>query len=142
MTDSFIDCVGIVCLRPDMDKVLLIRRGKPPRAGQWSIPGGRIEASETELEACLRELYEETGVTAQIIGKIETIDAMFEGYKYRLHDYLAIYADGDVRAGDDAVHAEFMTYDDADGLGMWSETMRIINKARTMLTAYENTNSL
>ena len=59
------NCVGIVCFKGN--EVLLIKRGKPPRMGQWSIPGGRIESGETEVIACIRELNEETGVTATIM---------------------------------------------------------------------------
>lgn len=47
-----IPAVGIVCLRGD--EVLLIRRGQPPRKGQWSLPGGRIEPGERAVDAAQR----------------------------------------------------------------------------------------
>jgi len=47
---------------------LLIQRGTAPRKGEWSIPGGRIEEGESEAQAALRELYEETGVRAARAG--------------------------------------------------------------------------
>ena len=72
------DCVGVVCIRGD--EVLLIQRGTAPRKGEWSIPGGRIETGETEAQACLRELSEETAVTAQLLTKITALDADFEGF--------------------------------------------------------------
>jgi len=56
--------VGAVCLRADT--VLLIRRAKPPLAGAWSLPGGRIEPGERAVEAVHRELAEETGVSADL----------------------------------------------------------------------------
>lgn len=49
-------------------RVLLARRARPPGAGRFSLPGGLVEAGETLIEAALRELAEETGVTAQIVG--------------------------------------------------------------------------
>src|SRR4051794_30531839 len=60
-----VPAVGVVCLRGD--EVLLIRRGKPPLQGAWSLPGGRIELGERAADAALRELSEETGVQAELI---------------------------------------------------------------------------
>jgi len=125
---SPIDCVGIVCFRGS--DVLLIRRGKPPRAGEWSIPGGRIHDGETHIEAAHRELVEETSIKARSMNKIETIHAQFERYDYLLHDYVAEWVSGEPQAGDDAAHAEFVPLTNIHTLGMWSETVRIIHKAQ------------
>jgi len=127
---SPVNCVGIVCLRGD--EVLLIKRGKPPRMGQWSIPGGRVEPGETEPQACLRELFEETSVNAAISDKIEIIEADFGNGPYILHDYLAHWQSGEPAAGDDAAHAEFVKIASIRSLGMWSETVRIIEKAHNI----------
>lgn len=48
------------------DEVLLVQRGKAFGRGFWSLPGGRIEPGETAVEAAVRELLEETGITAQL----------------------------------------------------------------------------
>ena len=120
------DCVGVVCIRGD--EVLLIQRGTAPRKGEWSIPGGRIETGETEAQACLRELSEETAVTAQLLTKITALDADFEGFHYRLHDYLARWTSGEPKAGDDADLARFVPLSEIASLGMWSETLRIIEE--------------
>jgi len=53
--------VGVVVWKAD--KFLLIQRGKQPRLGQWSIPGGRQELGETVQETAIREVLEETGLT-------------------------------------------------------------------------------
>ena len=124
MTKIRNDCVGVVCLKGD--EVLLIQRGTAPRKDEWSIPGGRIELGETEPQAALRELSEETSVNAEILTKITALDADFEGYHYRLHDYLARWTGGEPKAGDDAAKAVFVPIDHIKALNMWSETERII----------------
>ena len=52
--------VGIVVIH--QQKVLLIRRGKPPRQGEWSIPVGKQKLGETLQQAARREVQEETGL--------------------------------------------------------------------------------
>lgn len=118
--------VGVVCFRGD--EVLLIRRGRPPRQGQWSLPGGRIEPGETTLKAALRELHEETGVTAEILGLIDVVDGLFPeaGRHYVLIDYAARWIAGEPRAGDDAAEAVFLPLDEAVVRVDWSETRRIL----------------
>jgi 8-oxo-dGTP diphosphatase len=131
MTVERVDCVGVVCIRGD--SVLLIQRGTAPRKGEWSIPGGRIEAGETEAEAALRELSEETGVRANLLTKITALNADFEGYHYRLHDYLAQWTDGDPVAGDDAAQARFVPISEIATLNMWPETERIIREGHAKM---------
>ncbi|MEM7728351.1 MAG: NUDIX domain-containing protein [Pseudomonadota bacterium] len=123
------DCVGVICLRGD--DVLLIRRGQPPRKGEWSLPGGRIEAGESEAEAALRELAEETGVSAALGPKVATIDADFEGFRYRLHDYVAHWTEGEPRGADDALEARFVPVADIAALGMWAKTQSVIEDAHS-----------
>ena len=129
MTLSFaspVPAVGIVCLRGDA--VLLIRRGKPPRLGEWSLPGGRIEPGERAVDAALRELSEETGVTARITGLMDVVDGLFAdaGLHYVLIDYAAEWVSGEPVAGDDALEARFVPLDQVEPLIDWSETRRII----------------
>ena len=59
------------------DRILLIRRARPPAIGRWSVPGGRVIGGETLAEAVVRELAEETGlegVCGRLIGVVERID--------------------------------------------------------------------
>ena len=130
-----VPAVGVVCLRGD--EVLLIRRGKPPLAGSWSLPGGRIERGERAAAAALRELHEETGVTAELMGLIDVVDGLFpasgpgdEDRHYVLVDYAARWLAGEPVAGDDAADARFVPIRDIDTLGLWSETVRIIGTAQ------------
>ncbi|HEY5412946.1 MAG TPA: NUDIX domain-containing protein [Caulobacteraceae bacterium] len=121
-------CAGVVCLRPGTDgpDVLLIRRGKPPRLGEWSLPGGHIEWREPAVDAALRELKEETGVEAELLGLLDVVDGLFGDSHYLLVDYAARWISGEVQAGDDAAEAAFWPAAEAIGLVQWSETRRII----------------
>ncbi|MDQ3124062.1 MAG: NUDIX hydrolase [Pseudomonadota bacterium] len=124
-----VPAVGVVCLRGD--SVLLIRRGTPPRQGEWSLPGGRIETGERAVDAALRELREETGVEAEITGLIDVVDGLFPeaGRHYVLIDYAARWLSGEPVAGDDALEARFVALDEVEALIDWSETQRIIRMA-------------
>jgi 8-oxo-dGTP diphosphatase len=131
---------GVVCFRGA--DVLLVQRGKPPLAGEWSLPGGRIEWGERAADAALRELKEETGCDAELIGLIDVVDAVLARREsrdsppwghYVLIDYAARWRSGGPRAGDDARDARFFSPAEIDGLGLWSETIRIIAAARRML---------
>ena len=124
-----VPAVGVVCLRGD--QVLLIRRGKPPMLGSWSLPGGRIEPGERAVDAALRELAEETGVVAELTGLIDVVDGIFpeSGRHYVLIDYAARWLSGEPVAGDDALEARFVPLSEVDSLINWSETRRVIAEA-------------
>ncbi|MFY8210580.1 MAG: NUDIX hydrolase [Caulobacter sp.] len=126
--------VGVVCLRGQ--EVLLIKRGTPPRLGQWSVPGGRLEWGETLQDAALRELKEETGVDADLLGLIDVIDGVFPARPggeitrhYVLIDYAARWTGGEPMAGDDAAEARFVSREEAMELVEWEETRRVIAEA-------------
>ena len=127
------DCVGVLCYKER--SVLMIQRGTAPRKGEWSIPGGRIEAGESERAAALRELMEETGITATLGEKIATIPALFEGYNYRLHDYIATYQSGKPTAGDDAADCAFVPISDVPKMELWPKTRDIILEGYKIWTA-------
>lgn len=130
---SPVPAVGVVCLKDD--QVLLIRRGTPPRLGEWSLPGGRIEPGEPVQQAALRELREETGVEADLVGLIDVVDGIFAeaGRHYVLIDYAAVWRSGEVVAGDDAAEAQFFAFDEALQRVDWEETRRIIRAARSQV---------
>ncbi len=127
-----VPAVGVVCFRGE--DVLLIRRGRPPRQGEWSLPGGRIEPGERAVEAAMRELREETGVEARLEGLIDVVDGVFpeRGLHYVLIDYLAIWTDGEPVAGDDAAEAVFVPFAEALARVAWDETRRILHQAKAL----------
>lgn len=128
--------VGAVVLRPGPDgvEVLLIRRGKAPRAGEWSIPGGRQEWGETVRETALREIMEETGIAVTGLRLLDVVDGIHrtEGAvtgHWTLVDFRADWAGGEPRAGDDAIDAKWVRVADLGSYGVWTETQRIIAAA-------------
>ena len=128
--------VGIVCFKGG--DVLLIRRGKPPRAGGWSLPGGRQKLGETVRGCAMRELAEETTVEAEIGRLVDVVDSMTRDgdgglqYHYTLVDFRADWISGEPRAGGDAADARWFTPDELPELDLWVETRRVIELARDM----------
>lgn len=128
--------VGAVVLRrgPAGVEVLLIRRGTPPRAGEWSIPGGRQEWGETVRETAVREVMEETGVKVSGLRLLDVVDGIFRTHgavtgHWTLVDFRADWAEGEPRPGDDATDAVWAPVSDLACYGLWSETQRIIAAA-------------
>lgn len=128
--------VGVVVLH--QDRVLLVRRGKPPRLGQWSLPGGVQELGETVHEAGRREVREETGLEIEIFGLIDVFDSVQRDeagrvrFHYTLIDLAAHWRSGVPLAGDDAADAAWMPLAEIGALGLWSETERAIRTAAHM----------
>lgn len=129
--------VGIVILRggPEAnERVLLIRRGKPPRQGQWSLPGGLQELGETVFQCAAREAREECGVEIDPVAVIDVVDSINEDgmgrtrFHYTLVEVLAEWRGGEAKAGDDAMAAAWHDPAAVAALGMWAQTPRIIAK--------------
>jgi ADP-ribose pyrophosphatase YjhB (NUDIX family) len=104
-----VECAGAV-VRDATGRLLLIRRGRPPAAGLWSLPGGRIEPGETSAEAAAREVREETGLEVEI-GPV-VITAVIWDSGYRVQDFAARVVGGELRAGDDAVDVRWVDESD------------------------------
>jgi 8-oxo-dGTP diphosphatase len=115
-----LQCVGAV-IRDGAGRMLLILRGHEPGKGLWSIPGGRIEPGETDEQAVIREVLEETGLTVtcgRLLGAAELPGQ--DGAVIEVRDYLAALPPGAApaaaRAGDDAAAVRWVTDADADAM--------------------------
>ena len=100
-------CVGAVAV--DAGRLLMVRRGRGPAAGDWSLPGGRVEPGETLAEAVVRELEEEAGiegVCGPMIGWVERID---DDHHFVILDFTVDVLEGtEPVAGDDATEARWV----------------------------------
>jgi len=97
-----IRCVGAVITR-DSGELLLVKRGREPEAGRWSLPGGRVEAGESDQVALVREVREETGLmvrAGQLVGSVRRPGP--GGVTFDIWDYTAFVTGGELVAGDDA----------------------------------------
>jgi 8-oxo-dGTP diphosphatase len=111
--------VGAVALREDA--ILLVRRGRGPAAGEWSLPGGRVGFREELHEAVVREVAEETGievVVERFLGWVERLGDDPEPYHFVILDFLVSVLDPrqEPLAGDDAAEAVWVQLGDLDGL--------------------------
>ena len=116
MSGSVIPCVGAV-IKDGRGRLLLIKRGHAPGAGLWSLPGGRIEPGETDAEALVREMREETGLVieaGQLIGTARR--PAQDGGILDIRDYAATVTGGTLRAGDDAADARWVAASELETL--------------------------
>jgi 8-oxo-dGTP diphosphatase len=115
---QLVPCVGAI-VTDQAERLLLIKRGHEPGAGLWSLPGGRVEAGETDEQALVREVREETGlavIPGRLIGAVDRPglgDAV-----YRIRDYAASVAGGSLAAGDDAADARWVAAAELDVLDL------------------------
>lgn len=104
-------CVSAVVVEDG--QLLLVRRGRGPAAGEWALPGGRVERGETVAEAVTREVVEETGlqgVCGAFVGWSEFIRPDMHAVILTLRVHLFEY--GEPVAGDDAAEAGWVRNQD------------------------------
>ncbi|MHA7871842.1 MAG: NUDIX hydrolase [Hyphococcus sp.] len=125
--------VGAVVFRGD--EVLVIKRGKPPFEGHWSIPGGKLIPGETVKDAVRREVREETGLEIEILRLLDVFDAPSGDTTGRVApqmviiDYVAEWRAGEPVAADDALAAEFVSLEEAEARLSWDVTREAMRRA-------------
>jgi len=134
MTNSSpIPCVGAVIWNA-RSEVLLVKRARPPRVGEWSLPGGKVEAGETLHRALAREVREEAGLEIEILRLIDIVELKEDGRHYMLNDFTARHVSGDARAGSDAADLRWVSPAALDNYALWPETRRVIAQSAKQLT--------
>ncbi len=89
-------------------RILLVRRANEPGRGRWSVPGGRVQAGETDHHAVIREVAEETGLEVQVTRRAGSVQRCAPGGAvFDIHDYLCLATSGSLHAGDDADEARW-----------------------------------
>ena len=127
--------VGVGAIIIAHGKVALIKRGKPPLLGEWSIPGGMLELGETLRAGAEREAREETGLTVratEMLGVFERIVPDGAGrttYHYVLIDFLCEVVSGELCAGHDAADARWFTEVEVRKLPLPEDTAAVIKLA-------------
>ncbi len=122
--------VGVVVCKGD--QVLLVRRAKAPRRGQWSLPGGAQKLGETVRQAAIREVREETGLEVALTKLLDAVDSINRDeagcvqYHYTLVDFAAEWRAGEPTPGGDAAEARWVARGDLDRYELWEETVRVI----------------
>jgi ADP-ribose pyrophosphatase YjhB (NUDIX family) len=99
--------VGVGAVVVDQGRVLLVRRGREPLKGDWSLPGGLLELGESLEAGVIREIREETGLTVEPLKLVELLDRIHrDGERIRFHyiiaDYLCRVVRGELNAASDA----------------------------------------
>lgn len=129
--------IGIIVLKPNA--ALLVRRGRAPAAGEWSLPGGAQELGETAEEAARRELAEETGLAVgplTLVGYFDSIHRAVDGrirFHYTILDFGARYTEGEPRPGSDVSELVWAAEVDLQRFSLRPQAIAMIARARALL---------
>jgi 8-oxo-dGTP diphosphatase len=123
----------------DAGRVLLVQRARPPAAGRWTVPGGRLELGEALADAVRREVREETGLEVAPGPLVEVVERTTrEGdavWHYVILDYLARVTGGALRAGDDAADARWVAPAELAALPLTDGLVGVLDRARRLARA-------
>lgn len=129
--------IGVIAFRDD--RVLLVRRGRPPRQGEWSLPGGAQRLGEPAEATARRELREETGIEVGQLELVAVVDAITPGpdgpprFHYTIIDYCARWQSGEAQPGGDVTEVAWAAPEELPSYNLWPEALRIVALARERL---------
>lgn len=129
--------VGGICFDA-AGRVLLVKRGQPPSAGLWTVPGGRIEPGEQAGRACMRELAEETGLDVQVVELVEVVERIGRTpdgaltHHFVIIDYLVAACGGALAAGGDAAEVGWFTAEEVEELDTTGGLVEVLDRARQL----------
>jgi len=126
--------VGVGAVVVHAGRVLLVRRGREPLKGRWSLPGGMLELGEDLAAGVVREVQEETGLLVEPLELIELLDRIHRDgervrYHYVIADYLCRVVSGELKAASDADDVRWVEraeWDDENSLNLDSVLVRVI----------------
>jgi ADP-ribose pyrophosphatase YjhB (NUDIX family) len=112
-----------------LERVLLVRRGHPPAAGEWSLPGGRVEEGESPRSAAVRELREETTIDGRVVASLGIVQIERQGFAFAIHEFLVVpNSESLARAGDDASDVRWARRDELTSLGVQADAIAVIDR--------------
>lgn len=127
--------VGVGILVWKEDRLLLIRRGKEPGLGRWSVPGGSQELGETLFGTAAREVMEETGIVCRPTGVLTAVDNILRdpdgrvSFHYTIVEVVAEWLEGDPVPGSDAMDARWATRAEWEDLVDWAPVKAVLRQA-------------
>ncbi len=133
--------IGVGAIIIENGRVVLVKRGHPPLAGEWSIPGGVLEVGELLKEAAIREANEETGLSVEPGEILGVFDRLIRAagrvqYHYVLIDFLCRRVAGELKPGSDAAEVRWFAPDELPSLNLAADTAEVIRKALASVASY------
>lgn len=115
-------------------RLLLVQRGRPPAQGLWSVPGGKVKWGETLVDACRREVQEETGIQIAVGPLVTWFERIDAAHHYVILDFIGTptQAAAEPRAGDDAAQARWVTQDELLALPLTAGLLPVLAQARRL----------
>jgi 8-oxo-dGTP diphosphatase len=114
------------------NRILLVKRGRPPAFGQWSLPGGVVNLGEPLEDAVVREVREETGLSIKPLRLGQVAERVIKDhdsriqYHYIILDYICAVVEGNPCASSDALDVQFVSIDSLNELDLTEGTAQVI----------------